>query len=150
MKKLVTPRKNDYTVTGIIVKEDAYINPSATMARFRIACASTGRDSQSVFLDCVMFAGKQGNLPVNILKKGTKVEINGYLHMNQPPEPAAGQERRPARLELVCNSVKENLPIEIEVADEADAQRIPEGNLAIETEHSINLDADLGDLPEDF
>ena len=53
MKQLRSVSHNNIHITGFLVK-DAYVNPTGTMAAFRIA-HSLGRDKKGLFFGCVIF-----------------------------------------------------------------------------------------------
>lgn len=142
MKKTVTPRKNDYIATGVIVKNDAYINGAGTCAHFRMA-VSSAKDKPSVFFDCVMFS-KNAPLPVDILKKGSKIEAKGYFHMNEAPAKDNAAEKRPASLEFVVTSLAENTPVEIDVPD------VDAAPAAEDMPGDIADPESLGDIPEEI
>ena len=117
MTKTSYPRRNNYSVSGIIVKNDASINAAGTVAHFRIAACSGSRDQASPFFDCVHFKPQDGEIDPSVLRKGSKVMMEGYFHMNN----YNGKDR----LELVVVSVKPNLPVEVEVED-YDIDDLPE------------------------
>lgn len=143
--KLVTPRKNNFQVSGLIVKNDAFINNAGTVAHFRIAACSSGPDSPSCFFDCVQFAKEGKPIDASILKKGTKVLIEGYFHMNAGRPAADGTPAQP-RMELVITTIGENKPVEVEVAeDEAAGQAAPAPGIEDAPEPSL-----YDDLPENL
>lgn len=124
--KLMFPRKNNFQVSGLIVKNDAFINGAGTVAHFRIAACSSGPDSPSCFFDCVQFAKEGKPIDASLLKKGSKVLIEGYFHMNSGRTTSDGTAAQP-RMELVVTSIEENKPVEVEVSEDeaAKAQAAP-------------------------
>ena len=154
MKKTVFPKKNSFNATGIIVANDATVNAAGTVAHFRMAVSGSSKDKPSVFFDCVMFGKADKPIPVQLLKRGSKIEVSGYFQMNVIP--ARGEYAEKQKLELVVSEVCENSPVEIDVEDNGAAGAapapvsVPDGP-DIPEELMMGIGIALGeDLPEEL
>lgn len=124
MKQLRSVSHNNIHITGFLVK-DAYVNPTGTMAAFRIA-HSLGRDRKGLFFGCVIFGTAENPLPTELLKKGDKsvvLDIEGHLRTK---EVTRKDGTKFDDLELVVDKIGEAETKEVEVTETAAPADAPE------------------------
>ena len=116
MQKQIILSKNSVIMTGNLVA-DANITAGGACF-FRMAHNggkdAAGNDRPSSFFDVVTFPGDENPVPVNALKKGAKVYVQGYFRTRTNEKDGKIYNN----LEIVATKCVENKPVTVDVPDE--------------------------------